>query len=319
MSILPCGRLLATFAALSLAVAIPPLTEQSRADTRDELAYPGPFSASIIAAPIELSVATQAPHQSDEIGVQDALRGEMQESGFEQTALPSYQTLLETPATAPVATPLQPNEPFGLKLSALVSGGIQNKWRGVEKQLPREHAILMHCREQAATCPPAAMRFMAVLDRAQAREGWARIAEVNRTINLNVKPVDDMTQYGVEDLWATPLMTFKSNAGDCEDYAIAKYFALHELGIALGDLRLIIVRDNATREDHAVTAVRYDGHWNILDNRTLDIRVDTNLADLNPRFAIDSDGAKYVTRIPERSLIAYDASDTTSTPVLHRL
>jgi predicted transglutaminase-like cysteine proteinase len=319
MLILSCGRLLATLAALSLAVAMPPSMDQSRADSRDGLAYPRPLSPNIIAAPVALSPGAQTPHQSDEFGAQDTPRGQMQESGFEQTALPLYLTLLETTATSPTMAPLQPSEPFGLKLSALVDGGIQNKWRRVERELPREHAILVHCRERAATCPPAATRFLAVLDRAQAREGGARIAEINRTVNLDIKPVDDMTQYGVEDLWATPLMTFKSNSGDCEDYAIAKYFALHELGIALGDLRLIIARDSTTHQDHAVTAVRYDGRWNILDNRTLDIRVDTNLGDLNPRFSIDSDGAKYVVNNPDRGLIAYDASDTTSTPGLHHL
>ena len=113
-----------------------------------------------------------------------------------------------------------------------------------------------------------------------------------------------MTQYGVENLWATPLMTFSSNAGDCEDYAIAKYFVLHEMGTALENLRLIIVRDGTAHEDHAVTAVRYDGRWNILDNRTLDIKADIDIPGLIPQFSIDSEGAKYVidSSITERKM-----------------
>ena len=54
-------------------------------------------------------------------------------------------------------------------------------------------------------------------------------------------------------------MAFASNAGDCEDYAIAKYVALQEIGIAAADLRLVVVHDEATKQDHAVAAVRYDG------------------------------------------------------------
>jgi hypothetical protein len=52
-----------------------------------------------------------------------------------------------------------------------------------------------------------------------------------------------------------------------------------------------------------VTAVRYDGRWNILDNRTFEIRADVDIRDLNPRFSIDSDGAKYVVNNPERKRV----------------
>lgn len=193
-----------------------------------------------------------------------------------------------------IATRMRSREPFDLAASAPVKGGIQNKWRSVTQRLPREHAILTRCRIHAAACPPAAQRFLAVIDRARTYDGWARIAELNRAINLDIKPVDDMTQYGVVDLWATPLMAFKSNEGDCEDYAIAKYVALRELGIPSSDLRLIVVHINGTTEDHAVAAVRYDGNWLVLDNRTLEMRQDADIANYDPLFVIDGGGVKRV-------------------------
>jgi predicted transglutaminase-like cysteine proteinase len=104
-----------------------------------------------------------------------------------------------------------------------------------------------------------------------------------------------MAQYGVVDRWATPLMTFASNAGDCEDYAIAKYVALSEIGIADDNLRLVIIYDRITDENHAVAAVRYDGRWRILDNRTLDIRSDVDIAEFNPLFVIDHEGVRRIT------------------------
>jgi predicted transglutaminase-like cysteine proteinase len=189
----------------------------------------------------------------------------------------------------------QPLEPFGAALSAPLMGGLHTKWSMVKKKLPAQHRALMRCRAGAASCPVAAKRFQAILDRALAQQGWARIAEINRTINLNIKPVDDMTQYGVSDLWATPLMTFSSGAGDCEDYAIAKYVALQEIGIAEDDLRLVVIHDRDSNVDHAVTAVRYDGSWLILDNRTLEIRHDAELAEFEPMFAIDREGVKRMT------------------------
>ena len=135
------------------------------------------------------------------------------------------------PFDTPSATPnYRTSEPFGLQISSLVKGHLQSKWNSVKSKLPREHRILVHCRINAATCPPAAKRFLTVIDKALTREGLLRIAEINRAINLDIRPVDDMTQYGVVDLWASPLMAFSSNAGDCEDYAIAKYVALREIG-----------------------------------------------------------------------------------------
>jgi predicted transglutaminase-like cysteine proteinase len=188
----------------------------------------------------------------------------------------------------------QSSEPFGAEISSLLKGGLQSRWNSVKRRLPRESRILKKCRTDITTCPPAAKRFLAILDKAQTRDGWARIAEINRAINLNIKPADDMIQYGVADYWATPLTTFASNAGDCEDYAIAKYVALREMGIAADDLRLVIVHDRTQNDDHAVTAVRHDGYWLVLDNRTLAIRRDVDVAAFDPLFMIDNGGVKRI-------------------------
>ncbi|OYX79881.1 MAG: hypothetical protein B7Y77_01290 [Bradyrhizobium sp. 35-63-5] len=183
-------------------------------------------------------------------------------------------------------------EPFGANVTAIKRGGIVAKWRKVKTRLLAERTILANCREDAAHCPAPATSFLAVVDKARSQSGWLGIADLNRSINLNIKPMSDMAQYGVVDLWATPLMLFASHAGDCEDYAIAKYVALQELGVADADLRLVIARDHVADEDHAVVAVRYDGRWQILDNRTLAIRQDVALGGFQPLFIIDGAGVK---------------------------
>jgi predicted transglutaminase-like cysteine proteinase len=66
--------------------------------------------------------------------------------------------------------------------------------------------------------------------------------------------MSDLAQYGVEDYWAAPLESLGSGAGDCEDYAIAKYVALEESGIAPADLQLGIVLDVEHQKTHAVVA-----------------------------------------------------------------
>ena len=51
----------------------------------------------------------------------------------------------------------------------------------------------------------------------------------------------DQDIYGREEVWAYP-----KDAGDCEDYAIAKLVALRAAGIAADDLRLVIIRETTT-------------------------------------------------------------------------
>ncbi len=98
----------------------------------------------------------------------------------------------------------------------------------------------------------------------------------------------DLAQYGFPDIWASPLMTFGSGAGDCKDYAIAKYVALRETGLAPDDLRLVIVYNRSAHEDHMVAAARIDGRWLILDNRTMRLVVDHDIVDLTPLAVLDS-------------------------------
>jgi predicted transglutaminase-like cysteine proteinase len=192
------------------------------------------------------------------------------------------------------------SEPFGLATSTQITAGLQNQWRVVAEKLPAEREILARCRTNIDACPPAAKKFLAIVDKALTREGPARIGEINRTINLTVKWVSDMNQYGVPELWATPLMTFDSEAGDCEDYAIAKYAALQEIGIPADDLRLVVVRDRQTNQLHVVTAVRREGRWLILDNRTFIMVRDVDIASYNPLYVIGGEDVKRMAPSPSK-------------------
>ena len=193
----------------------------------------------------------------------------------------------------------QAAEPFGLRATTLVKGGLQSMWRAAAGRLPGEHRILMDCRAKPVRCPPAAARFLAVIDRASGESGWTRIAELNRAINLDIRPVSDTAQYGARNLWPTPLMTFQSNAGDCKDYALAKYVALRELGVSADDIRLLVARVRGADEYHAVAAVRFEGRWLVLDNRTADIRADAEVVDYDPQFVLDRDGVKRIAASPQ--------------------
>ena len=187
-------------------------------------------------------------------------------------------------------------EPFGLFAAVLTYGGLRDKWLGAERKLDDERVQLALCdgdRERCAS--PAALRLLAIVDNARAREGRARIGEINRAINLAIRPISDQTQYGQADVWSSPLVTFAHGAGDCEDYAIAKFVALRLAGIPSDDLRIVVVHDNLNGEDHAVAAARLDGNWLTLDNRRMAMVEDDNARNYRPLFVIDQRGVmKYL-------------------------
>ena len=162
------------------------------------------------------------------------------------------------------------DEPFGLFASALSEGGLREKWLGVAAQARRRRVQLALCDGDRERCvSPAALQLLAIVDAGRARDGRARLGEINRAINLAIRPMSDLAQYGEIDVWSSPLETFAHGAGDCEDYAIAKFVALRLAGIADDDLRIVIMRDTIHGEDHAVAAARLDGRWLMLDNRRM--------------------------------------------------
>jgi predicted transglutaminase-like cysteine proteinase len=131
----------------------------------------------------------------------------------------------------------------------------------------------------------AAPKFLRIVDSGRQRDGRTRLAEINRAINLAIRPMDDLAQWGKVDVWSSPLVTFNTGAGDCEDYAIAKYVARQMAGIPAEDLRIVVVLD-LDGEGHAVASARLDGHWLILDNQQMALVEDIYAR----RFVIDESG-----------------------------
>ncbi len=184
------------------------------------------------------------------------------------------------------AAPRASREPFGL--DTVNTGSMAAKWRRLQPAIRLEMQLLALCRNGAAACPSAAGRFLAVIDAAHWRDGRARVGTINRAVNLAIKPQSDPARFGATDVWSTPLTTFEAGAGDCEDYAIAKYVALRAAGMADEDLRLVILHDRRVNEDHAVVAARVNDEWLILDNRRMVLLADTQLDRVTPLLALDS-------------------------------
>jgi predicted transglutaminase-like cysteine proteinase len=209
---------------------------------------------------------------------------------------PVVQSIKPTVAVGPAIQSPAMTEPFGLNTVPVAGDEVLSKWNGVKADIRAENDILSRCRANTELCPAAARKFLAIVAQGRAQTGRARIGIINRAINLAIRPMSDLAQWGVIDRWSAPLVTLATGRGDCEDYAIAKYVALKEAGVAAEDLRLVIVRDLAVGGDHAVVVARLDGDWIVLDNRKLTLVEDSQSRQMVPLFVLDQTGVRQFAR-----------------------
>jgi predicted transglutaminase-like cysteine proteinase len=125
-----------------------------------------------------------------------------------------------------------------------------------------------------------------------------RLKKTNEFFNRAIAFEDDSVVWGQVDYWATPIETLGRAAGDCEDFAIAKYFTLLEIGVSPEKLRLVYVRAKTGTSDavllqaHMVLAyyAQPEAEPLVLDNLIGDIRVASRRPDLAPVFSFNRDG-----------------------------
>ncbi len=125
-----------------------------------------------------------------------------------------------------------------------------------------------------------------------------RLKRTNDFFNRNIVFGDDAAVWTQEDYWATPLETLGKGVGDCEDFVIAKYFTLKEMGVESSKLRLIYVRaktgssDSTALQAHMVLAyyAKPEAEPLVLDNLIGDIRPASRRPDLVPVFSFNSEG-----------------------------
>ncbi|MCX7143504.1 MAG: transglutaminase-like cysteine peptidase, partial [Proteobacteria bacterium] len=101
----------------------------------------------------------------------------------------------------------------------------------------------------------------------------------------------DKAHWKQDDYWATPAESIASNGGDCEDYAIAKYYMLKELGVPLERLRITYVKALKINEAHMVLAyyAKPDAEPYILDNLEPGVKPASQRTDLLPVYSFNDD------------------------------
>ena len=124
-----------------------------------------------------------------------------------------------------------------------------------------------------------------------------KLSHVNTFIN-RVLPKLDINKGIAMDYWATPKEFLIDGYGDCEDYAITKYFTLIELGIPKEKLYLNVVKVKGQRDKHMVLlyAQNKDSSPLVLDNLSFRVIPFTKRPDLTPEFAFNEIDAYILSR-----------------------
>ncbi|MFM4806084.1 transglutaminase-like cysteine peptidase [Aeromonas bivalvium] len=134
----------------------------------------------------------------------------------------------------------------------------------------------------------ASWRLLALESRAAAWQERQKLERVNRFFN-QLRFIDDSKLWRKKDYWATPLEFLGAAGGDCEDFSIAKYFTLLELGIDDEKMRMVYVKALDYNQFHMVVAY-YETPSSvpiILDNLIGDIRPATERRDLLPIYSFN--------------------------------
>ncbi len=144
-------------------------------------------------------------------------------------------------ATASAATP-SPNA-----MVAMITGGVTSQ--------PIGHYEFCHANPAECHAIKTNLAAPRVTD-----AGWKMVNDVNLSVNTQITPVTDQELYGRDEVWAYPI-----NAGDCEDFVLAKRKILMEKGFPESALLITVVR-KPDGEGHAVLTLRTSSGDFVLDN-----------------------------------------------------
>ena len=124
-----------------------------------------------------------------------------------------------------------------------------------------------------------------------------KLAQINLFINGSLAEFDNASM-GIDDYWMTPKEFFIKGHGDCEDYVIAKYFTLLELGVKKENLYPAIVKVQGSASLHLVLLYVEDKNKSplVLDNLSFKILPFSKRTDLTPIAAFNEIDSYTLTR-----------------------
>ncbi|MCA0405374.1 MAG: transglutaminase-like cysteine peptidase [Proteobacteria bacterium] len=216
------------------------------------------------------------------------------------TAVQSAAAEEELPRAASVGLRLaspdaMPDTLLGTLPFAVPGGDLARKWQGVQAHWRNDEVRIAACDGQLCR-NKSIQRWLEIRAGARELDPQAQLLYVQRRMNASIRYDTDARIFGMADYWASPLEVVMK-AGDCEDFAIAKYMMLRQLGFATSRMKIVALRDHASGEFHAVLAVRHEDTWVFLDNRIADLSHESDYTDTTPLAMVDDDGQSALVRM----------------------
>ncbi|HZD54366.1 MAG TPA: transglutaminase-like cysteine peptidase, partial [Woeseiaceae bacterium] len=160
----------------------------------------------------------------------------------------------------------------------------QPQWLGLKREITSANAL--------------PRQWLALLGPAARKQPLEQLVAVNDYFN-QFRYASDQELYGVRDHWASPAEFTARGAGDCEDYALAKYAALRALGWPSAALRVVVLRDREDHVDHAVLAAKVGTIWRLLDNRAQRLLTWSEVPQYQPIYAVEDRGLTVFVQAPD--------------------
>jgi predicted transglutaminase-like cysteine proteinase len=183
-------------------------------------------------------------------------------------------------------------EPFGVATVPTQDETLTAIWHDLQLDIAGDESRIASCRAEPNCDSAAAKRFIAIVDEALQHQGRALLGHLNRAVNAAI-PI----ARGDVPLYA-PLAAL-TYPGDCKSYAMVKYIALGDAGVAAADRKIILVWNNARPDEtHVVAVVREGERWLILDNLTLTLVDSTAAYAYQPLHELGADGVRDFPPLP---------------------
>ena len=142
--------------------------------------------------------------------------------------------------------------------------GQLSEWPDFIRRQSLSLQALHHCTRDRAACEsPEIERWAGLIQSLQGQNRLRQIITVNKWFNRLPYKYDDVA-YNTADYWADT-RALLLHRGDCEDYALSKYYTLRQLGFSPDQLKIAVVYDKESYSNHAVLMVYIDGTRYMMD------------------------------------------------------
>lgn len=183
-------------------------------------------------------------------------------------------------------------------LAALLAGGLTFGALGLARSLDFDRLQRLLIERFGPAPAPLLADWQQVLGSSRALSDVEKLRRINEFFNRRIAFVDDIIVWGRADYWATPLELIGRGQGDCEDFSIAKYYSLIDVGIPVNKLRLVYVKATQStpggplQQAHMVLAYYATPNAEplVLDNLNPEILPASRRNDLAPIFSFNSAG-----------------------------